>query len=340
METRLALRARESFIVDVIFPAGAVHLIGGNSGVGKTTWLLKFVKLWVEGGLFLDRYQCNPCEYVYVSADRHSLDTDRTLRRLGMGDWDLPLYSIEDVLERNAKGKLQGEANLEALFKAFPTTKLFFIEGFQSFITDPPKGRSQNKHEQVWMSQVRDQLLQENRTIIATTHIAKSSGEAGDARSQFLGSQSLIGACSTMVKIETADPASFKRKSGAPVNPSMDRMVRFLGRDYPNHNALYTRDEAGDFLLDALTVDGTPGANIFDNENDQLFKLDTQLSAIERGKELTLNIFKKWADSSSIPLRTLERWVSLKVKSHELVRPVRGKYMRPAKIVDIREGKM
>lgn len=333
MSARLALREQESFIIDTIFPAGAVHLIGGNSGVGKTTFLLRMMYEWEQGSKFLDRYQCNVQPWVYIAADRHRLDTDRTLRRIGLGEWDLPLFSVEDTLRRSKTGRLSEDPALDIIFAQFPDTKLFVIEGFQSFIPDTPKGRSQNKHEQVWMSQVRDQLLSSGRTIIGTTHAPKASNEraSSDPRAGFLGSQSLIGACSTMVSIEAPEPNKYKRRMGTPADQTMDRVVKFLGRDYPDHVALYTRGDDGALLLDGLSVlsrDNTD-TTVFENENDLDLRMHVYLAAQPRGQEMKLDLFAKWAKVVGMTDRALGRWIDVQLEQGVLIKPVRGRYERP-----------
>jgi RecA-family ATPase len=194
-ESRLAhrerLRTKERFIVDTIFPAGALHVIGGPSGIGKTTWLLQSLHEWEQGKPILG-FPSHPCKWVYVSLDRSLLDGDRTLRRIGLADWNIPMYSIEEICERDTVTKrITVEPDLFMVANRFEDVELIVVEGLQGFLPDIKRGQTQNKAEQLWMVKIRDEILNTGKTIIATTHSPKAEDNTKSAnnRKAFLGSQ-------------------------------------------------------------------------------------------------------------------------------------------------------
>jgi AAA domain len=110
----------DKWIVDQILPAGELHIVGGPSGAGKTTWLMQFLTEWSAGRPIFG-YDSRPGPFIYVSLDRGEPSFRRTLRRLGI-DPDTfpyicglsstkPVGSFEDVLElvkTKFSGKLEG----------------------------------------------------------------------------------------------------------------------------------------------------------------------------------------------------------------------------------------
>jgi AAA domain len=242
-DERRELKKREKFIVDVIFPAGELHLIGGGSGAGKTTWLLQWLKDWSEGKPVFG-YKSHPCPYVYVTFDRGLLSTHRTMERLGMEDWDFPSYPIEDIVTK-------GEYTIDRIMARFPEAELYVIEGFQGLLPDTTRGTSQNKAEMTWVIELRRKVLSKGKTLIGITHNPKmKAGESYEsARSNFLGSNSLIGCTSTLVSFQSPAHTQPPPGQGAtrPVETD-EREVIIRGRDFPNIHQLWSRDSRGRFV--------------------------------------------------------------------------------------------
>lgn len=235
-------QASEKWVVDPIFPAGAMHLIGGPSGSGKTTWLLQQLWEWEQGLPLLGKYKSNPCSWVYICCDRSLRETTKTLHRLGYHNWDFEAYALEDLLPQ-INGRVKPPDLTDHIMKRFPNHELFVIEGLQALMPDVAKGRSQNKQELLWALDLRLILGPQNKTIIATTHNPKvnvAGGVTQDERSKFLGSQGFIGTCSTMVGIEK--------------HPKKDdqRNVKIMGRNFADIQVLYTRDNRGMFQLEGI----------------------------------------------------------------------------------------
>lgn len=331
---RQQLRKDQRYIVDTIFPAGSLHLLGGPSGYGKSTWLFQQLHQWSRGEQVLG-YNSHPCPWVYVSCDRPTAETDRTLCRIGLKDWEVPIWSVEECLTRNAMtGHLEGEPTIYRLVEKFPKAELIVIEGLQSLLPDTMRGRTQNKSELLWMIQLRDLILSKGKTIIATTHTVKGSEQKFTSRGDFLGSASLIGAVSTMIHfdITPTDRDAHKNKSG-PIE-SDDRLVTIMGHNFPKHLLSYTRDEQGRFIhqvtmkRSGATVVGEVHQTIDDHE----IALDTHLAMWPTTTPLPTQEIESWAEKHMVPRRTFFRWLKARIEQGMLRREKRGEYvkLRPA----------
>lgn len=293
---REGYQANERWLVDPIFPAGAMHLIGGPSGSGKTTWLLQQLWEWDQGLPLFGKYKSTPVPWVYIGCDRSLRETDKTLQRLGYHDWKFEAYALEDLLPHTKDAgmlKVKDSPNInQHILAKFPNIELFVIEGLQAVMPDMEKGRSQNKTELLWALSLRLNIEPINKTIIATTHspkVAAAGGVAQDARSKFLGSQGFIGTCSTMVGFEKDE------------NRPQQRRVKIMGRNFADIDQTYSLDERGKFVLES------EGKEVVETEEDR----DTQmLVCASRLGEFTVEDMAgalKWKISKYTVLRELAK---------------------------------
>lgn len=301
LKERQKLKAKRKYVVETIFPAGAVHLIGGGSGSGKTTWLLQWLKDWTEGKNVFG-FRSFPCSYVYVSFDRGLDDTQQTLERLGMGNWDIPAYPVEDL------GLL--DPSLEAIMKRFPEVELFVIEGFQSVIPDVGKGQSQNKADMLWMSRLRKKFLSQGKTVIGITHNPKLKvGEAFEsARSNFLGSNSLLACTSTLV--------SAGMPEGAPPDAD-ERLIVLRGRQFKDIRQSWVLDSKGRF--DRIT---TPEAEA------QHVNMDVWLTRKKDTEVIETKEFQEYGRRLGMCEATVKRWIKKQVDDGTLTKIRTGTYRR------------
>lgn len=309
-QLREEYQATERWLVDPIFPAGAMHLIGGPSGSGKTTWLLQQLWEWEQGLPLFGKYKSNPCRWVYICCDRSLRETDKTLQRLGYHDWKFPAYSLEDLLPHEKVLGIPGAERINTnpdiishvLFK-FPDVELFVIEGLQALMPDMQKGRSQNKQELLWALSLRLHLGPLNKTIIATTHspkVAAAGGVAQDARTKFLGSQGFIGTCSTMVGVDAVVD-----KDGKKTN---QRQIKVMGRNFADVDLTYSLDEWGRFNLEGEDGEVVPG------DDDYQMKI---LSLASRTGEFTTAEAHQTC-GLDVSLRTVQRILGELVKEGTL----------------------
>jgi hypothetical protein len=242
---RKELVASQEYVVDQIFPAGAMHLIGGPSGVGKTSWLLQTLYEWEQGHKLFGEFKSRPCPWVLINCDRSLREMNQTLIRLGLGHWEFESYALEDLIYDPATKRCKSPDFTIDILQRFKYAKLIVVEGLQAVMPDNSKTRSQNKQELLWALEQRYVLAQGNRTVIATTHnpkVAAMGAPANDERSKFLGSQGFIGSCSTMIGFEK--------------HPKIDymRSVTVMGRNFADIKLQYssTKENQGRFVLESI----------------------------------------------------------------------------------------
>jgi AAA domain len=304
LERRLALRKKETFIVESILPAGEVHLIGGASGAGKTTWLLWWLREWSRGNSVFG-LRSFPVPFVYVSFDRGLATFDRTLRRLGMEDWDIPAYDVADL-------NLQ-EANLFNIVAHFPEAELYVIEGFQGCLDDAMKGASQNKCDMRWSVRVRQKITSKGKTILGITHAPKmKQGESYvSTRSRFLGTQSLLASTGTLIMFENPQDVQDSREEAE----TEDRMVRIEGPNFPKLIKHYTRDSNGGFLEKT-------------EEQQTSVNLEGWLDRIEPGTQLTTAQIQEMGKNIGLTQDFVKHWIVAKVAEGVIAKQERGVYVR------------
>ena len=329
-EKRQALEANQSFIVDTIFPKGSLHLFGGPSGAGKTTLLFQTLYAWSQGIPVFGRFTSNPCKWVYVSGDRSLRETTGTLKRLGYGKWDAPLYAMEDLALRDSGHLIAEEPTIFHIAKTFPDAELIVIEGLQAFLPNTQRGQSQNKADQLWMMRIRDQILNPGRTIIATTHTAKSKLQTGsmDKRNTFLGSAALIGACSTCVAFDNPMDHQEMMTGKKPIvyMDKGDRLVTLMGRDFPDIELNYSRDKHGLFVLETSRQRGeiTQESTVDDKE----LMLDFELMAHPVESEIRTHELKCWSVKHQLAEAFIYKWLKSKIEVGQVEQLGRGRYKR------------
>lgn len=115
------------FLIDGILPANEVHLLGGSSGSGKTTFAFQiFLANWQQGKPFFD-HESRPVPYVYASLDRSRSSVERTLNRLGLLSEITRIVCQEDIPE----DAITPITTIREILKHYPDSKLIIIEGIQ-----------------------------------------------------------------------------------------------------------------------------------------------------------------------------------------------------------------
>lgn len=300
-EKRIRLRQDEKYIVEAILPAGELHLVGGASGIGKTTWLLQWLRDWSEGKPIWG-HESFPCPFVYISFDRGVLTTDRTLRRIGMEDWDFPAYDVSEL------GLVDYE--IWDIVKRFPDARLFVIEGFQALLPDTSKGRGQNKEEMLWSVEVRRKILSQGITIIGITHSPKmKQGEAyASTRSRFLGSNSLLASTGTLISFDVPEDSKAARKPSG----TDERQVLIEGPNFRQMTLYYSRGDDGRFV---------PMEEAHEKVNFDVF-----LDALSEAEDVTRKQLEALASGMSAPQVT--RWIRDAVTDGMLERVKHGVYRK------------
>lgn len=335
LAVRQALRKSESYLVENVLPNGAIHIITGPPDIGKTTWFFQFMWDFTHGRQVFGGLKTFPCKWVYISIDRGLRDTDRTMRRLGYGDWDAPVYAMEDILPKSTLGVIDVEPTIEQIIDHFPDVDAFFIEGLQSLMPNTGRGQSQNKAEQLWCLRTRYTCLNLGKTIIAVTHTPKS-GEYNNDREAMLGSQALIGGAGTVIKFQLPPDLNGVTKGMKGVNQTNERLVTLLPKNAPAMYLRYGRGPNGSFELDSYTHTPpdttTQETEILTTPTDQLRVMDSHLLAYEGQAELSLKQMKVWGREQGLSEGRLMKWIEGNEKAGRILREGAGRYRRSATI--------
>lgn len=329
-------RLSKSYIIDKIFPTGAMHIISGASASGKSTLLYQWLYEWDHGREVLG-FRSFPCPWAMITFDRGIGDTDDTLIRLKLQDWNIPVWGFEELYNPNSTPDLLTICK-DPRFKG---VELFVVEGLASFIPDPKPKQSQNKCEQMWIAKIRAEILAKGKTIVGTMHQTKQQGSGQLSRNNMLGSASFIGGVSTVVIFdETADVR--KAKALGKTVASDSRLVTICSRQMKDIQIQYERDANGKFVEFDDSVKGfvadpdddeklTHASNLNNagqraGEPDALKKMVSYLDSFKPGEELkTKDLLSKGYEIGwSIP--TTNRWISDQIEKGKLTRLRQGFY--------------
>jgi AAA domain len=321
---RQALEKDERYIVSPIFPCGAMHLITGDSGIGKTTWFLEWLHDWSLGKCVIGGLTSHPCEWVYVTMDRSLRDTNRTLRRIGLADWNIPVYPIEEICSRNEVDETLEAPTIFQIHRRFPNAQLICLEGLQTITPNTGRGQTQNKAEALWILEIRDKILNKGITVIASEHQGKGSDGTGTSqRKRALGSATMLGGIGTTVSFDYPREAKDKKETHY-VN---ERIVYIEGPNFAPYTLQYDKDENGRLILNT----SRSGVELFTHvtDEDHEIQIEAQFShhpinqLIRTGVELTA-----WGKVSSMTENQLYKWVKKTVSSGRMEMIKRGEYRK------------
>jgi hypothetical protein len=112
------------YLIDQLLPTSRLNLIGGNSNVGKTRFLLPMLLDW-QAGCPIMGFPTNPVPWAYVVGDRLLVEAHDTCKTMGIDPKRIPM--IPAFGEHNK--------SYRAVLKEAETRKLGFLlwEGFADF---------------------------------------------------------------------------------------------------------------------------------------------------------------------------------------------------------------
>jgi len=155
------------YLVDGLLPVNEVHVVAGETGAGKSTWLFdNFINPWQHEHLVLGR-KSHWLPYVVFVNDRSEAGMVRTLRRLGLHPKQFPIKSTI------TGGKASLVEKIAAFHDENPVLKVVFIEGLHVGQKD---GNDYGQSSEV-MQELNALCQKRKLTIIATTHVSKSNAQ-------------------------------------------------------------------------------------------------------------------------------------------------------------------
>lgn len=189
-------RPRPTPIIETIFPGRRVHLIGGASGAGKTTWLMQILETWRKGEPVYG-HASHPCPFVYLSYDRDDDDFIDTCERLKI---DPETYNFHSPHGAALETPLLDY--LTALQTRNPSTRLYIIEGIAM---QTPAGKINDQRVVgSWLRRLQEFCKKYDVTIIGVLHSAKTKerDRYREPRAKIAGCGAWAGYSSTVVIIE------------------------------------------------------------------------------------------------------------------------------------------
>jgi len=179
------------------FPLGDISLVGGASGVCKTTWLFQLLTHQKEGYEFLGHKTFRRLFHV-LAYDRRKNSFERTMDRMNMSPSDVPSTPLP-----LAMGIVAVQTIINEIEKLNPIPSVVLLEGLDMLLDDT------NKKSVVspFMRHLQDVAAHFHIALIGTVGAPKSKqGEAYAAkRDKLSGSEAWGRNCETVVVIEFSE---------------------------------------------------------------------------------------------------------------------------------------
>jgi hypothetical protein len=187
------------YLIDDIAPSREVHLIGGPSGGGKSTWIFQFLIEW-SAGRPIYGHASHPVPYVYISTDRGKDSILRTLERLRINPAHIEFVSTI-TLDLDTV-----EAIIQRVHLKVPNVRVLFIEGMTGLMPES-KGKSSDGgfgHASKFLRHLNKLCSELDITIFAVVHSPKSKEDARylSPRDRVMGSSAWAAYTETLFLIE------------------------------------------------------------------------------------------------------------------------------------------
>jgi hypothetical protein len=223
-------------VIADIAPRREVHLFGGPSGAGKTTFLIKLLESWAKGAPVFG-HQSHPEPFLYISGDRSLADMKRTMRRLKITNFPIHIPPTNAVTIAQV---------MEDALRKYPKTRLLVVEGLATWV---PDGKlSDYRVVADFLRKIGDFCHSHDLTVIGVVHSPKR-GEKDrytNPRERIMGSTAWGAYSNLIMFVEPVDPDSKDNRA---------RELYILPRNAPEEK--YTLDWK-DGMLIPVTVKMKP----------------------------------------------------------------------------------
>jgi len=152
------------WLVEGIIPTEELHLIGGPSGAGKTTWVIQWLEQWHEGKVeSFFGHKVNPLPFCYASVERSDAGVQRKLKRLGINPKTFPWIA----------GSTSLDGVITEAKKKYPNAAVLFIDGFACFAPGPKPGKTEYKVISDFLIGCSKKCRDQHLTIFGIVHSPK-----------------------------------------------------------------------------------------------------------------------------------------------------------------------
>jgi hypothetical protein len=292
-----------SYLIDPIWPLREVHIITGESGVGKTTLLTQWVNDLVAGRPILG-FRLPPQKVVYISNERsqESLEIDNDAR------WKLtaPFYTVAMAME----GVGVPEKDRWTYGGLVGLIKKYSEAGFRVMVIDPivtfcPKPNDQNEVHRFLYTLAQNQLKKFNVTVLASGHPPKEreGQKILNIRQKVAGSQGWGSFSNCNMHLEPANDEN-----------RMETRVRLevRSRHAPPMEFFFDRDEIGRLIE-------IPG---LDSQSTEFL----MLRILEGRETLHTHEAVEWGEHRGLDRRSVTRWLKKLESEGVLVHQERGSW--------------
>lgn len=291
------------YLIDPILPCNEIHLIGGPSGAGKTTWLFQMLCDWQAGKAILG-FESHPCAWKYLSADRSMATTQETLRRVNAKVFDDQIHSLIET-----HSEVSVDSVLRWCDKHFKGGGLLILDGFLSLT---PGGRI-NDYDTVkgFLTNFRNEMAKRHITVLGSVHSTKvrENDLILNPRQRVAGTVAWAGFSETIFIIE---PASYKKEE-----ESHHRILHILPRNAAEFQLRLQFDGRGILVEQAADVENTV--------------MLAKLLKLAPGTALSSETLQEWGKAEGISRRSIFRWIDEAMRAGQLERVSKGQYRVPFK---------
>lgn len=286
-----------SYLVDILLPKFALHLLSGSSGARKTTLGFQFVQRWEQGKPILG-FESHPEPWAYLAIDRTVADVWEVLNIISYSPPEERIASLNDL-----EWSLTFGSVIRYIKEKLPKGGMLFAEGLQ-FLT-PKQDNNQYVDVGKHLNFMRREAAKLGVTICATVHNAKAKPgeEYAHPRDAIMGSVAW-GAT-------TGSLFSLRRTGG---EHSTDRELMVCPRGAPEFKR---KLESINGRLELVDEDESQEGNMM---------LDSYLTLVVPGEIFTTAKVREWAESAKISQRTMERWLTYRLKMGRIFRVAKGEY--------------
>lgn len=306
---RIEKTRKQGFVVETIWPRAGFHALVGSSGVGKSTWLLQAIHDW-EHGLPILGFKSHPAPYVYIMCDRAQTELQESLDRLGLGNWDIKGYSIEQL--SRAPFELHPEnLDIEDLVTTFRWAEVFFIEGYTYWYKNKSANATKDYTDTLrFWGKVRDHFAEQGKTIIGTGHQPKNKSEGVTrTRDKIFGSVGQGAVIGTVMVME--DDPKHKGVRTLTIDP----------RNAKEFSVTYSVGPLGELVYNKVVG----GDKEEEKEDTGAFtQLNAKLSTFQQGDLLIADTVREWKFELDVSKATTYRWLKAMLDGGVLIRVGRG----------------
>lgn len=279
------------------FPLREISVIGGPSGVGKTTWGLLTLER-IRAGLPVWGRTTIPRDYRVVMGDRSKASVRRSVRAMGLTD-----ETLKRVIRLTSQQAITDPADvLDSLAEQTPGVPVWFIEGLDMWLPDS------NKMQVVAPALDRLQRVAQRRSlcVLASVGAPKFKGEEKD---RYHGRDGLFGSAAWARKADTVVLLSLHEAK----DPNSVRVCWVLPRDAKAERRFFTWKDGQFVECDEPTEDESEGQS--SNHKilavaRQLFGLDESLThtAALGCSRATYFRWLSWAKDHGLIHRSDKKW--------------------------------